>query len=479
MCRKLSEVAPLSPRARAEENLRRGLLSVYTTLMEIANASGRGNALSDVHSLEEEKGSDAAFSEAVTWLRLRRGRYDKDGAGRCRSATPALPFGAFRRIFGNSFGKAGAGKISGVDWDSLFHSIRSRQVFADEPLAESVLRGTASSSLPLSLYNAGQDVASTADFTLPPWALDPLLSLLCAGLTHDLFSKRAARVALERIGLGGGITGFRKMFRVLVVYLERSDPDTLLAQLNRDLTSSPVFVWLRDELLALLSAHYEEPGTSYSQGVVVDGVDDSVFDQVGQNVPRTNTAARENCDGNFDDALSPKDAASSPRWKDLVKIVAEDEEGVSLRAVSVHPLGIDSTLRHRRPLLLYFPSHNDSNSATADIWPPLEVSSLVKESGLLRDKDSGTFVIDADALSSIDQNTEFILLMLLGNKMVAFHHARADLMERISKVTQYLSLAYYAAYGPYDPSDTTTMAGMRLDFVRDCLELSIIDYGSE
>jgi len=55
--------------------------------------------------------------------------------------------------------------------------------------------------------------------------------------------------------------------------------------------------------LALLSAHYEEPGTSYSQGVVVDGVDDSVFDQVGQNVPRTNTAARENCDGNFDDAL--------------------------------------------------------------------------------------------------------------------------------------------------------------------------------
>jgi len=32
------------------------------------------------------------------------------------------------------------------------------------------------------------------------------------------------------------------MFRVLVVYLERSDPDTLLAQLNRDLTSSPVFV---------------------------------------------------------------------------------------------------------------------------------------------------------------------------------------------------------------------------------------------
>ena len=109
----------------------------------------------------------------------------------------------------------------------------------------------------------------------------------------------------------------------------------------------------------------------------------------------------------------------------------------------------------------------------------MEVSSLVKESGLLRDKDSGTFVIDADALSSIDQNTEFILLMLLGNKMVAFHHARADLMERISKVTQYLSLAYYAAYGPYDPSDTTTMAGMRLDFVRDCLELSIIDYGSE
>ena len=59
--------------------------------------------------------------------------------------------------------------------------------------------------------------------------------------------------------------------------------------------------------------------------------------------------------------ISPKDAASSPRWKDLVKIVAEDEEGVSLRAVSVHPLGIDSTLRHRRPLLLYFPSHNDSS----------------------------------------------------------------------------------------------------------------------
>jgi len=217
MCRKLSEVAPLSPRARAEENLRRGLLSVYTTLVEIANASGRGaggNALSDVHSLEEEKGSDAAFSEAVTWLRLRRGRHDKDGAGRCRSATPALPFGAFRRIFGNSFGKAGTGKISGVDWDSLFHSIRSRQVLANEPLAESVLRRTATSSLPLSLCNAGQDVASTADFTLPPWALDPLLSLLCAGLTHDLFSKRAARVALERIGLGGGITGFRKVIEI-------------------------------------------------------------------------------------------------------------------------------------------------------------------------------------------------------------------------------------------------------------------------